>query len=216
MTTQSRYSRVSRRAVLQGLSATALLGLAGCGTNDAEMLAPSAAASSTEASAGSAPTVSSDAGHLVVGFTYTADASAGSGEGGGRGPGGGMVRNPYIAVWVEDADGNLVKTVSLWHLQNGQDRWLSELHRWYAASGGVDTNSGATRAAGSYTVAWDLTDSTGKAVADGTYVLCVEATREHGPYSLVTGRLSLTGSSLTQELDANGELSTVSVDYTPA
>lgn len=226
MTSPSRYSRVSRRAVLQGLSATALLGLAGCSTNDADVLAPSGAATTagaTAAPASTAPaaTVSAKAGQLAIGFTYTADTSTSSGGmegggGGGRGPGGGMARNPYIAVWIEDTDGNLVKTVSLWHLNNGQDRWLSELHRWYAASDGVDTDSGATRAAGSYTVAWDLTDSSGKAVSDGTYVLCIEATREHGPYSLVTGNLTLKGKSLTQDLDASGELSQVSVDYTPA
>ncbi|MCB0913161.1 MAG: DUF2271 domain-containing protein [Propionibacteriaceae bacterium] len=226
MTSPSRFSRVSRRAVLQGLSASALLGLAGCSTNDAQVLAPSGAASTaaaTTAPASTAPaaTVSASAGELAIGFTYAADTTAdsggmGGGKGGGRGPGGGMVRNPYIAVWVEDTDGALVKTISLWHLQNGQDRWLSELHRWYAASDGVDTDSGATRAAGSYTVAWDLTDSDGKAVSDGTYVLCIEATREHGPYSLVTGDLTLKGKALQQDLDASGELSQISVDYTPA
>jgi hypothetical protein len=111
---------------------------------------------------------------MTIGFTYSADSS-----GGGGGPGGGMVRNPYIAVWVEDSSGALVKTVSLWHLQNGRDRWLSELSQWYQAAGGVETNSSATRAAGSYTVVWDLTDLNGAAVKDGTYTVCIEIGRAH-------------------------------------
>lgn len=126
-----------------------------------------------------------------------------------------MVRNPYIAVWVENSAGKLVKTVSLWHLQNGQDRWLSELYRWYAASSGVDTVSGATRAAGSYTVSWDLTDADGKAVSDGTYTICIEATREHGAYSLVTGKVAVKGKAISQKFDDSSELSAVSVSYQP-
>ncbi|HEY3410490.1 MAG TPA: DUF2271 domain-containing protein [Propionicimonas sp.] len=170
---------------------------------------------------------SAAAGQFAIAFSFTADtsatasAAAGGGDGmgpggGGRGGPGGMVRNPYIAVWMEDSAGKLVRTISLWHLQNGQDRWLSELHRWYAASGGVDTTSSATRAAGSYNLAWDLADLEGKRVANGTYTLCVEATREHGPYSLVTGTVEVTGKPIRQQLPGNGELSAVAITYSPA
>lgn len=202
----SRFANVSRRAVLQGLSATAVLGLVGCGSNDADVLTPS---TTTSAAVDSTPGTTAEAGELVVNFTYTADASGGGGRGG-------MVRNPYIAVWIEDGSGALVRTISLWHLQNGQDRWLSELHRWYSAADGVDTNSSATRAAGSYSVTWDLTDANGKAVGDDTYVLCIEATREHGPYSLITQKLSLGSKALAQDLSANAELTAGSISFTPA
>ncbi|HSK33290.1 MAG TPA: DUF2271 domain-containing protein [Propionicimonas sp.] len=224
MAATSRFSAVSRRALLQGVSTAALLGIAGCATDDAEVLTPTAGA--TTAGGGStapAPTATAPAGQFGIAFSYTADtsttASAGDGKGmgGGRGgSGGGMVRNPYIAVWLEDSAGKLVRTISLWHLQNGQDRWLSELHRWYSVSGGVDTTSSATRAAGSYNLAWDLADLNGKPVANGTYTLCVEATREHGPYSLVTGDLEVTGKAITQELPGSGELSAVAIAYAPA
>ena len=117
---------------------------------------------------------------------------------------------------MEDPAGALVRTISLWHLQNGQDRWLSELHRWYAVSGGVDTTSSATRTAGSYNLTWDLADLDGQPVAYGTYTLCVEATREHGPYSLVTGAVEVTVKASTQDLPGNGELSAVAITYGPA
>lgn len=214
---RSRFSAVSRRGFLQGMSAAALLGLVGCATSDADVLKPTAgaagAASANPSTSASASTAA--AGELVVNFTYTADANASSSEG-GRGHGGGMVRNPYIAVWVEDTSGALVRTISLWHLQNGQDRWLSELHRWYSAAQGVDTNSSATRAAGSYSVSWDLTDADGKAVGDGDYVLCIEATREHGPYSLITQKVALGSKAIAQDLSANSELTAGSISFSPA
>ncbi len=225
MPATSRFSAVSRRALLQGVSTAALLGIAGCAADDAKVLTPtSGTTAATGAATAPAPTASAAAGQFAIAFSFTADAGAtasgggdGKGQGGGghRGPGG-MVRNPYIAVWLEDSAGKLVRTISLWHLQNGQDRWLSELHRWYAASGGVDTTSSATRAAGSYNLAWDLTDLDGRQVADGTYTLCVEATREHGPYSLVTGAVEVTGKAVKQQLPGNGELSAVAIAYAPA
>lgn len=144
---------------------------------------------------------------MQIAFTYTAAS-------GGMGPGG-MVRNPYIAVWIENSAGELVKTVSLWHLQNGQDRWLSELSQWYQAAQGVETNSSATRAPGSYTVVWDLTDNDGAAVAKGTYAIFIEALREHGSHSLVTGQVAVKGAAINQTLDDNTELSAITVKYQP-
>jgi len=40
-------------------------------------------------------------------------------------------RRPYVAVWVEDADGFPVRTLVLW-LQEGRGaRWHRDLTRWY-------------------------------------------------------------------------------------
>lgn len=210
MTSSSRFSGVSRRAVLQGLSVTALLGVVGC-SNDAEVLASSAAPATTPTP--SASTSEAATGEMKVDFTYTADSSGG---GGGRGPGGGMVKNPYIAVWVEDSKGQLVKTISLWHLQNGHDQWLNELQRWYSAANGDETGSSGTQAAGSYTVTWDLTDSDGKAIANGDYVLWLEATREHGSYSVTTAKFSYAGKAIKGEVKDNAELSGISYSLTTA
>ena len=186
---ESRFSSVSRRAFLQGMSAAALLGVVGCASDSDVLPSASQTTSSSGEASSSTNTGSAAAGTATIAFTYSADSTS---QGGGPGRG---VRNPYIAVWIEDASGALVKTVSLWHLQNGQDRWLSELYKWYAATGGVDTNSSATRAAGSYTVAWDLTDTDGASVSNGDYTVWIEAIREHGPYSLTSGSFTLDGSA---------------------
>jgi hypothetical protein len=153
------------------------------------------------------------AGEAVISFTYTVDTTASSGGRGG--PGGGMARNPYIAFWIENGGGELVKTVALWHLAGQEDRWLSELSTWYSAAGGDATVSSATRAAGSYDVVWDLTDTSGAAVKDGQYTVCIESSREHGPSSLLTMDLALSGKKTTVTGTANNELTAAQVTVTP-
>ena len=139
---------------------------------------------------------------LEVSFTYTVA------DGGGR------VRNPYIAVWIETPAGDLVQTLSLWYSQR-ESKYVSHLKRWYNAesslldAGGVDntdTISGATRAAGDFQLLWDGTDVTGAAVSQGDYVVCIEAAREHGPYSLTTGTVTLGSEAVTAALPDDGEL----------
>lgn len=123
------------------------------------------------------------------------------------------VNNPYIAVWVEDLDGNLVQTISIWYEQSGKGkRWLSDLPRWYSASGQASdvTMSGATQVAGDYTVVWDGTGLDGNAVAQGEYVVYVEAAREHGPYEITSQQITIGTDAFTVALDDSGELSNVS------
>jgi hypothetical protein len=164
----------------------------------------SSTSSTTTTSTTQAPTSGGsfpDGAELVVSFTFAA-------------AGGGRVNNPYIAVWVEDPDGNLVDTISLWFEQGKGVRWLPDLRRWYAASDGGDdtTMSGATRVAGSYTVAWDGTDLDGNAVPAGDYVLHIEAAREHGPYELVTGDLTIGAEPFQVTLTPSGELTAASAE----
>lgn len=126
-----------------------------------------------------------------------------------------MVRNPYIAVWIEDSSGALVKTISVWHLQNGQDRWLSELAKWYALTSGDTTSSGATRSPGTYTLAWDGTNTAGKKVSNGTYKVFIEAIREHGPYSVTNADISVSGKAINKTLSDNNEISAATVTFQP-
>ena len=218
----SRFSAVSRRAFLGGASAVTVLGLAACGddsalspsssTGSATSSSTSSATSSDAATSSSTSTESSSAtgdaatGSLEVSFTI-------SGSSSGGGPGG--ARNPYVAVWVEDADGALVQTLALWHLSGGNDRWLADLRAWYEASGGTETNSGATRADGSYTVGWDLTDSSGATVTAGEYTLSIEGAREHGSYELVQQSVTIGGDAAEGQLEASNDLTAASWKYTP-
>jgi hypothetical protein len=127
--------------------------------------------------------------------------------------GGGMGRNPYMAVWVEDADGNFVKTIALYHKANG-DNWLNSLSSWYAASGATDTTTSGTVPAGSFTATWDGTTASGERAAQGDYYICIESAVEHGSESLVREKVTFGTSATQTTLTANGQITAAAVDYT--
>jgi hypothetical protein len=223
-----RLAELSRRAFLtrsvQAGAATLAVGLvAGCSTSgrgDAATFSsgsstttstttPTTAGSSTSAaSGGTSPTTGGAAGtlagsELTVRFTYTtADA-------------GGRIQNPYVAVWIEDEAGALVKALGLWFGQDGEgSRYLNELRRWYSVDGSqdtVDTVSSATRTPGDFSLVWDGTAHDGSAAPVGTYFTCIEAAREHGPYSLIRQSVDLGTTDVKTDLPDDGELSGASV-----
>jgi hypothetical protein len=147
---------------------------------------------------------------LQVNFTYTMVDQGGP-------PG----RNPYIAVWIEDPQGHMVQTLSVW-FQARQSQYVEHLTRWYNAEaalldgGGtnnLDTRTGATRVAGAYQVVWDGTDTDGRPVAKGDYVVCVEAAREHGPESLSTAAVTIGTKAFTTKLPDDSELSALAAVF---
>lgn len=209
----SRYASTARRTLLARQAAIAALvlipGIACGGSTDASVfestqtqatvVTPDDTTAATTALP--APEAKSDVfpatGELVVSFTFAPSSS------------GGRIENPYIAVWVEDGNGNLVKTISLWFEQSGKGtKYLSDLRQWNSASGQtVDAaTSGATRVAGDYTVVWDGTDLTGEPVAQGEYVLYIEAAREHGPYEITSTPITIGTDGFAVTLADNGEM----------
>lgn len=147
------------------------------------------------------------AGEMVISATYT------------WGPEG-KIESPYVAIWVENADGELLETVALFYQQRRRGaRWLDHLDRWFTgdairiAAGGTDvaaTISSATRPPGEYTVVWDGTINGEPALA-GTYSIWIESAREEGPVSLTSTTITLDGSLAPTQLPDDGELSLVSV-----
>jgi len=238
---ESRFELVSRRAMLKrSLIAGSLVAIPGlaCSPSDKEVFAkstappgtststPAATSSTTPAarttttaatrptspSTTTAPTTGpllAASSQLAIAFAFAPAAS------------GGRINNPFIAVWVEDASGALVRTVSLWY-KSSESKYLNELRRWYAAErasiarGGTDTTrtiSGATRVAGSYSVVWDAKNDSGALVPQGDYFVCIEAAREHGPYELIRDSLSLGTKALQKKLTDSGELTGASASF---
>lgn len=234
---EPRFVRVSRRAFLARSAAVGgllVVPALACSNTDADVFA-SASSTTTTAAAGtvapgsSAPSGTTRAPSATSSSTTSTTTSTTGATGSGAtfpagaelvvrftfaATGGGRVNNPYIAVWVEDPEGNLVDTISLWFEHGKGVRWLPDLRRWYAASdNGADTTmSGATRAAGTYQVAWDGTDLDGRPVPAGDYVLHIEAAREHGPYELVTGDLAIGDEPFQVTLAPSGELTAASAE----
>ena len=129
---------------------------------------------------------------------------------------GGRAKNPYIAVWIQDAAGRYVDTVSLWYQKGKGDRWLPDMRAWTSASGGRDTSmSSATRTAGSYSVVWDGRSADGAKVAAGEYVVYIECAREDGPYSVTSVPIACGSAPSTGTAPDKGEISRVAVAYRP-
>ena len=137
---------------------------------------------------------------------------------------GGRYRRPYVAVWVEDKDGNSVRTLTLWVSMGGAGpfQWLPDLKRWYASDqerkrrGKKDlffTISRPTRPPGKYKVIWDGRDDQGNVVPAGEYTIFVEAAREHGTYQSIRKQVTLSDQPFTEELKGNVEIRSASIEY---
>ncbi len=170
-------------------------------TTVAETAAPETQAPTTEITTTTGAATFPAGAEMQVSFTYSPSETDG------------RVNNPYVAVWVEDLDGSLVSTISLWYLQDQKGtKWLPDLPQWYAASNQASdvSMSGATRSAGSYDLVWDGTDAEGTPVAAGDYVLYVEAAREHGPHSVTSATITISDAGFAIDLPSDGELSALS------
>ena len=96
------------------------------------------------------------------------------------------IASNQLAVWVEDAEGAVVKTLLVTDFTAGRrgyrNRTMS-LPVWVAASDPesmtdeeIDTVSGATPGQGELVYVWDFTNQSGVRVPDGIYTVHVEGT----------------------------------------
>lgn len=138
-----------------------------------------------------------------------------------RPAGGRRYRRPYVAAWIEDADGFPVKTLLLW-VQPGGERWLPDLTRWHRAdrlrklaeeTDLVATISEPTRAPGRHAVTWDGRDNAGIALPPGDYTFCLEAAREHGTHQFERRPVTL-GKPFAIALPANEEIAAATLRST--
>ena len=234
----SRFEAVTRRAFLRtsvtaGLAAA---GLAACGSGSSAGSptttqagstggTPAGTTGATAASATTAAPATSAApatlapvtnpvpttAKLTVNFTFNPS-------------GGKMFRNPYVAVWLENGAGQLVETIAVWFDQ-GHNRYLRELQRWYPEvtalaaatnANSIDTITNPTQDPGPYSVIWNQDGTKAAKVGQGDYFLCIEAAREHGPYELMRGPITLAAAPATATFTDSGELTTATASYAVA
>ena len=90
-----------------------------------------------------------------------------------------------FAVWIEDAQGNYVKTIyaARYTANGGWKRRETSIPVWVRKSGlsgmdktQIDALTGATPGSGTLTYSWDGTDSSGAVLPAGGYVICLEGT----------------------------------------
>jgi thiamine biosynthesis lipoprotein len=130
----------------------------------------------------------------------------------------GRYHPPFVAIWVTDQDGKLVRT--LFHLGNRPRRFLDSNYVWWrsfnADGQGPDKLVSVTRPSrlpGRYTAVWDGKDDAGNAVAQGHYVVNIEMTREHGGHSLQTIPLDIGKIPVSASAQGEGESGPAAVRY---
>ena len=133
---------------------------------------------------------------------------------------------PYVAAWIESADGKVVGDIAHWYQQAGANKedgtkWLKDLRQWWRRSGRtqqfpVDGVSGATRPVGKHRISVSSAKPPLAGLAPGSYVLVVEAAREVGGRELL--KLPFTWpAKAAQRVEAKGqtELGALVLDITP-
>lgn len=124
---------------------------------------------------------------------------------------------PYVAVWVENADREVVRTVSLWL---GKDEWHKDLRSWWRKIGRyqqpwLDGVTGATKPAGSYKFDWSLIDDQGEKIPAGDYTVHIEVVREHGGRNYLKQPIHLGEQGVVKVLEPTAETGPISLIYQP-
>ncbi len=133
-------------------------------------------------------------------------------------------RRPYVAVFVEDKAGKIVKTLNIFvQTSRRGPRWIPDLRRWYrddqdrlrtpGAQDLISTVSSATRMPGKYNVIWNGKDDSNKLVDQGDYTIYVEAAREHGSYQLMKAVVNAGVKPATVIVEGNLEIKGATVEY---
>lgn len=124
-------------------------------------------------------------------------------------------KKPFVLVWVTDADKNPVKTLLI---QGQKEEWQEDNYVWWRrygrkTPGQVEAMGKPTRPPGRYTVGWDGTDTSGKRMPQGAYVIHIETAREHGGHAYQSIDVTLGAAPVTGQAAAKDELGATQVRY---
>jgi hypothetical protein len=125
-------------------------------------------------------------------------------------------KRPYVAVWVEDSSGKLVRAIALWANKSKYYATLGTL--WNLQRGNLNPFrpvTRATRSSGRYDLVWDGLDSAGHPVPLGTYRITVETNQEDGTYAKQSGTITLGDSPTSVSLPATTNFDAVLIEYGP-
>jgi thiamine biosynthesis lipoprotein ApbE len=157
-----------------------------------------------------------DSHELAIAFTINRGTSA-------KGP----YRRPYVVIWVEDEQGNPVRTILLWVSLGGSGpmQWLPDLRRWYTSGDEaaqvrhknmIYTSARSTRPPGRYEAAWDGKDDAGNPLPPGKFTIYIEAAREHGTYQMIRHTLAMPPAEPFQkELPGGEEIQSATLEFRP-
>lgn len=122
---------------------------------------------------------------------------------------------PYVVIWVTDAEKNLVRGLQL---LGDIPLWVEENYVFWRRYGRkqpaiVDTIAEPTRPPGEYSLVWDGKDMAGNPVSKGSYIIHVEASREHGGHQYESLEVNLGDSAFAESVEPGNELGSIEVGY---
>jgi hypothetical protein len=122
----------------------------------------------------------------------------------------------YMAFWVEDPAGKMVRTIVLW---GNKAEYHSEMFGFWGATGGnkdlIYKVTRATRSPGSYKVTWNGLDDSGRPVSKGTYRVTVESNRWRGVHAKASGLIACGDSPSSISLEGSVNYGPITIQYGP-
>ncbi|WP_370682325.1 DUF2271 domain-containing protein [Comamonas sp. GB3 AK4-5] len=102
---------------------------------------------------------------------------------------------PYVAVWLEKADGGVAANLSVWYDLKMKDaegtKWLKDMRQWWRRTGRelslpIDGVTQPTKPVGAHALGFSEGKNPLPQLAPGSYKLMVEAAREVGGREVVS------------------------------
>lgn len=102
---------------------------------------------------------------------------------------------PYVAVWLERADGTVAANLSVWYEVKKRDaegaKWLKDMRQWWRRSGRelsvpIDGVTQPTKPAGKHALSFSEGSNPLPKLEPGQYKLQIEAAREVGGRELLS------------------------------
>ena len=122
---------------------------------------------------------------------------------------------PYVVVWVENSQGQVVRTLTLW---GGDERWERKLSTWMRQIRNGETPytvARATRAAGAYEVVWNGRDDFNRHLPAGNYTIRLEICREAGDHVVTAASVVCGDDPANAALAETAESGASTITYGP-
>jgi thiamine biosynthesis lipoprotein ApbE len=127
-------------------------------------------------------------------------------------------KRPYVAVWVEDSSGKLVRMLAIWGNKSKYYPDLSSFWNFLKVKYDLKQFASVTRAtrpAGKYELVWQGLDAANKPVPPGAYRVVVETNQERGTYAKESGTIVIGDTPASITLPATTNFEPVQVQYGP-
>ena len=125
-------------------------------------------------------------------------------------------KHPYVAVWIQDAEGKPVRTVTFWA---NKPKYYKDMPAWWSIGRGnpslVKAVTRATRTRGHHAVVWDGRDDAGNPLPPGSYTVNLEVAREHGAHDHKSVKLECGKEPAKAALPDGREYGQAQVTYGP-